>query len=324
MPEATRNPARGKCTTTSPAIGIAPANRDVLGREGDDFTAHADLAVVVGHHLDLVARLAAVGVMGVGQFGGLRRRARADLKCRRCRDFSGGAVPDRAHPRFPRPDGRKLGEHVVETGKIAAGVPDVHVGVDIAQADVLAAHPASAVAKLSFDPLHVSAKLVAHLRDRGRHGGDVEFGAAQFLAVGDELLRDLVGERAEDEIDAALKERLVRPHRGGGGEALVSVRKQRRLRKTPLQFADDALGVAIDIGADLHHRGAAVASGHRHQVGPRHDSRNQHRGPRHVLQAEDQADLFRERRLREMMQDDGMCAGHFVLSTQVLAATSAS
>jgi hypothetical protein len=147
---------------------------------------------------------------------------------------------------------------------------------------------------------------------------------AEFLAVGDELLRDLVGERAEDEIDAALKERLVRPHRGGGSEALVSGRIQGRFWKSPLQFADDALGVAIDIGADLHHGGAAVAAGQRHQVRPRHDSRNQHRGPRNALHAEDQADFLRERRLREMMEDDGMCGGHVVLSTRVLAVTSAS
>ncbi|WP_190242027.1 hypothetical protein [Bradyrhizobium algeriense] len=43
-----------------------PSNRDVLGRERDDFTAHTDLAVVVRHDLNLIARLAAVRIMGIG------------------------------------------------------------------------------------------------------------------------------------------------------------------------------------------------------------------------------------------------------------------
>src|SRR4029079_11900748 len=41
--------------------GIHSPQRDVLGRECDDFAAHADLAVVVRHHRDCVARLAAIG-----------------------------------------------------------------------------------------------------------------------------------------------------------------------------------------------------------------------------------------------------------------------
>ena len=44
--------------------GIGPSNRDVLSGQGDDFTAYADLAVVVGHHCDRIARLTAVRIMG--------------------------------------------------------------------------------------------------------------------------------------------------------------------------------------------------------------------------------------------------------------------
>src|SRR5205814_6154961 len=53
--------------------GIMPANRDMLRRERDDFAAYIDLAVVIRHDLDFVTGLAAVGIVRVGQFGGLRR-----------------------------------------------------------------------------------------------------------------------------------------------------------------------------------------------------------------------------------------------------------
>jgi hypothetical protein len=35
--------------------GIVPANGDVLRRQRDDFAGNADLAVIVGRDLDLVA-----------------------------------------------------------------------------------------------------------------------------------------------------------------------------------------------------------------------------------------------------------------------------
>ena len=53
-------------------LRIVPADRDVLGRQRDDLAGDADLAVIVGHDLDLVAGLAAVGIVGVGLFRGLR------------------------------------------------------------------------------------------------------------------------------------------------------------------------------------------------------------------------------------------------------------
>ncbi len=64
--------------------------------------------------------------------------------------------------------------------------------------------------------------------------------------------------------------------------------KQRRRRIAPLQFADDDLGVAIDVGTDLHRWRAAVAAGHRHQVRPRHDPGNPHRVPGELLEPEDE------------------------------------
>jgi hypothetical protein len=97
---------------------------------------------------------------------------------------------------------------------------------------------------------------------------------------------------------------------GSPTEALVSVREQGRLVKSPFQLTKDDLRVAIDVGTDLHHRRAPIAPGQRHQIGARHDSRDQHRGPFDVLQAEHDADFFRERRIFEMMQDDGRGGRH--------------
>jgi hypothetical protein len=137
-------------------------------------------------------------------------------------------------------------------------------------------------------------------------------GAAQLLAVFDEILRHLIGQRAEHQVHGVLEERAVGPHRGGPGDALISRWKQRWLRKAPFQLADDDLGIAINVGADLQHRRAPIAPGQRHQIRPRHDSRNQRRGPFQVLQPEHDTDFFRERRLFEMVQDDG--GGRHVIS----------
>ena len=49
---------------------IPPANGDVVRRERDDFAAHFDPAVVVGHDLDPVAGLAAVRIVGIAQRSG--------------------------------------------------------------------------------------------------------------------------------------------------------------------------------------------------------------------------------------------------------------
>lgn len=114
-----------------------------------------------------------------------------------------------------------------------------------------------------------------------------------------------MGKRAEHKADRILKERSIAPHRRRRAETLISLRKQRRLREAPFQLANDALCIAIDIGADLHHRRTAITAGQRHQVGPRHDPRDEHRRPIEVFQAKDDADLFGERRLLEMVQDDG-------------------
>ena len=201
----------------------------------------------------------------------------------------------------------------VGVDQIRANVPDVHVGIDVDQAGLVACQPRFAIAELRIDPLHVGSKLVAHLRDGRRHRRDIEFGAAQLLSVFDEILRNLVRQRPEHQVHRVLKERAIRPHRGGPGHAFAAVRDQGGLGKTPFQFAQDALRVAIDVGADLHHGRAPIAAGQRHQIGTRHDPRDAHGGPCDVLQPENDPDLFREGRLIEMVEDDRRSCRHKTL-----------
>ena len=244
MPAAPETP-RAENARRLAGDGIGPSNRNVLGRAR---RFHRERRSCRSRQASRPGRpVAAVRIMGIGELA-VCGDARVAISNAAAVDSSVDGVANCAHPCFPTFRGREFGEHSVEVGKVGADIPDVHVGVDIAQADMVPAHPGPAIGELRFDPLQIGAKLVAHLRDRGRHGGNIEFGAAQFLAVGDELLRDLVGERTEDEIHGALEERLVRPHRRRGSETPAAVRKQCRLRETPLQLADDALGVAIDVG----------------------------------------------------------------------------
>jgi hypothetical protein len=164
----------------------------------------------------------------------------------------------------------------------------------------------------------VGAKLIAHLRDCRGHRRHVELGAAQLFAVGDKILRHPVRQRAEHQVHRALKERPVGPHRARRADAFISLWKQRWFRKAPLQFAKDALGIAIDVGADLHHRGAPITSRHRHQIRPRHDSGDQDRCPFDVFQAEHKPHLLGEWRRFEMMQDDGGGGRHGSCSSLAL------
>jgi len=59
---------------------LVPADGDVLRRQRDDLAGDTDLAVIVGHDLNLVAYLAAVRVAGIVLLFRLGRRARRDLQ----------------------------------------------------------------------------------------------------------------------------------------------------------------------------------------------------------------------------------------------------
>jgi hypothetical protein len=51
-----------------------------------------------------------------------------------------------------------------------------------------------------IDPLHMRAKLIAYLRNRGLHRRSIELRTTQFLAVIDKTLGNLVRQRAEHQV----------------------------------------------------------------------------------------------------------------------------
>ena len=59
----------------------------MLRRQGDDLAADFDLAVVIGHDLDPVAGLAAIGIAGIGLFGGLRDGVLGDSQSRKAKSL---------------------------------------------------------------------------------------------------------------------------------------------------------------------------------------------------------------------------------------------
>jgi len=118
--------------------------------------------------------------------------------------------------------------------------------------------------------------LIAHLRNCGFHRRNIELGATQFLAIVDKTLRNLVRQRAEHKVHCVLEKRSIGPHGSGPGNAFVAVRKQGWFGKSPLELPNNALRVAIDIRADLHHGCAAITAGKWHQIGAWHDPRNTH------------------------------------------------
>src|SRR5262245_45446616 len=70
-----------------------------------------------------------------------------------------------------------------------------------------------------------------------------------------------------------------------------------------LEHAHDELRVAVDVGADLQDRDAAVSSGEQHQVRLRHHVRLLDGAPREALVREHLAYLLGERRRVVLMQE---------------------
>src|SRR4051794_34724550 len=118
------------------------------------------------------------------------------------------------------------------------------------------------------------AQLVAHLRNRLFHGFDVEFMAAQLLAVLAKVLRHLISQRAEHQIDGILKKASVAPHAQHPPQPGVAARKQARRRKASFELALDDWRVEKNARADLQSRRAPVPAGQGHQIWTRHDAWN--------------------------------------------------
>jgi len=132
-------------------------------------------------------------------------------------------------------------------------------------------------------------------------------------------LRDLIGKRAEHQVHAC-SERNERSVHIAVAEPRPSYPKGNSVGsgKPPFQLANDALRVAIDVGADLHHwrapgsRPSAASSQGRGMI-----SRDEDRRPVDVLQAEHDTDFFGERRLFKMMQDDRVHDRHVTERSEI-------
>ncbi len=79
---------------------------------------------------------------------------------------------------------------------------------------------------------------------------------------------------------------------------------------------DNQPRVAIDVGADLLVRRAAIAAGEGGQIWLRHDHRNLNRPPSDALNPESDANLFGERRWIVVMEDQ-RSGGHGSIGLKV-------
>ena len=98
-------------------------------------------------------------------------------------------------------------------------------------------------------------------------------GVAECLALCDEIGRVQVGVDMGDEAERRHEDVAFRPPGERRRLPFVSAGKQGRLRVELLKLAQDELRVAVDVGADLHHRRAAIAARERDEVRLRHHDR---------------------------------------------------
>ena len=100
----------------------------------------------------------------------------------------------------------------------------------------------------------------------------------------------------EHDRDDRQEDDAVGPEAPGVAGSLAAVRVERRLRRDALDHAHDQLRVAVDVGADLEDRDAAVPTRQRDEIRLRHDARLLDRAPCEALVREDLAHLLGERR----------------------------
>ena len=100
------------------------------------------------------------------------------------------------------------------------------------------------------------------------------------------------------------EERLVGPLGDDRRQAMGGFGIERRLGNEPVDHPAHQRRVAVDVGADLHERACAGSrrSGRRRRAWA--GGRHRHRAPAHLLHAEDEAHLLRERRGRVVMQNE--------------------
>lgn len=126
-------------------------------------------------------------------------------------------------------------------------------------------------------------------------------------------LQTMVADAAEDDGDGGLEDFAVGPEAKRGAQS-VAVR-QSGCGEAPVQLADDDLAVAIDVGADLHHRGTPISAAQlgEHRLG--RQPRDLNRAPGQSLDAQRDTDLLRDGGLRIIVKNDFGCGvGHVALS----------
>ena len=291
-------PALGRCTLQLAKARILAGDDDAAGIGGHQGPGDRVAAVVVGHRHHLGAGREAQRVGGI-MVGPSRRLSRlGDLKRLGRRHLAalakaGRWLRRRLRHAFTR---SKPGQQLIHDFRHrAAQEPEVHVGGDVGEAR-LGAGQIVRVRQRRLDPGRLGAPLALHRQGAGLHRRGVERPAGKLLAVLDEGLRHL--DLAEDDRHRGAEERPVGPEvdRPAGAVQLMA--------GAGGDLGQDHLGVAIDVGADLHHRDAPVAAGERRQVGFRHDRRLDHRMPGKAQEPEQQPGFLRERRVVVVVQDE--------------------
>ena len=134
-----------------------------------------------------------------------------------------------------------------------------------------------------FDPRELRAQLIEQHRHRLLEPLEVELASHQLRTVLGESFRQRLRAEAERHADDRREQSAIEIERQGVRRARVAAAIEARLGKTALQLAQDQLRIAIDVGADLHHRRLAVAARQRCEIGLRHDHGNRHGPPRQAM-----------------------------------------
>lgn len=75
-----------------------------------------------------------------------------------------------------------------------------------------------------------------------------------------------------------------------------------------IEYADDQMGVAVDVRTDLKYRDSAISAGQFEMIGLRQDHRRLYGSPSESLHTEGESDFFGERRHVVVMEDE-VCHG---------------
>ena len=197
---------------------------------------------------------------------------------------------------------RERRKHVRRVGEIAAHHPHREVGANIRPTRRTAAQEIRTRGQRLFQRVELAAQLRVHVRHvfaEARKVHEVEEG----LAVREQRLRQQAQIRAHGQSSARVEETAVRPTGQRQRQAAGRAREQRGAGETTLQFQSDQSGIAVDVGAHLQHRRAAVTAGQCGQVRLGWHHGNVNGLPGEALQPEHEPNFLGERRWIEMVQD---------------------